>query len=743
MQTHKLPHIASEPWNDVWHDLQVTGAYQCTEGRHRATAASNQARTSEAAGKVARPLDNGPEIGVTRAVVWQTSKKKYQVYNWYQPPSDKRVTLALGDTKQRFVRTVIAGDANAHHQAFGYDNSDQVGQWIVDLTNSSNLTSLVTEKSEPTFLHSKGGLHRPDVALVSSDLIETVRREVLEDVGSDHRPSLITIGCAPTNGRDSTAKWNFGKAIFREALDKELTVRKLDTIPIEAANDNFARAIVRAARRAIPRGVVKRYTLAWTEELKQAIKRRQMARRAYAITPTVQNRKRYNALCRRAKKMGQIARTKEWHKTCAELDTNSKPRITWQLVRKLEGKGLTTRVTPPRTQRKSNGIRPKRGGDPQHYFAKVSRTPRNTGEAIKMRRERKTEERKPTASNKAFEAPFSGIELEDALRKGKKGKAPGKDGVTQEMLVEIRPEGKRVLLELLNRTWNSGVLPKDWRTAVLVPILKKGKCSKSVSSYRPISLTSVISKTMERMVNSRLYYHMENNICLDEAQAGFWKDCTTVDQLVHFTQSVINAWQTRDHTVAVFVNLKQAYDKVWRAGLYAKLQRYGVTGKMYRWIKSFLGERYIRTRVRGTLSRASPTRDGLLQDSALSCTLFLCYINDISDGLPAESKLAYANDIVIWQHDTDVDRATEAINRDLVALKRYCDRWKLQINTVKTVYSVFSNSNQDHPCLYSLRAKIGVSDPGKIPPTCSSIQPVSPRGLNFKLLHTHTPNIQL
>ncbi|GFN92935.1 hypothetical protein PoB_001944100 [Plakobranchus ocellatus] len=115
---------------------------------------------------------------------------------------------------------------------------------------------------------------------------------------------------------------------------------------------------------------------------------------------------------------------------------------------------------------------------------------------------------------------------------------------------------------------------------------------------------------------------------------------------------------------------------------------------MYRWIKSFLGERYIRTRVRGTLSRARPTRDGLPQGSALSCTLFLCYINDISDGLPAESKLAYADDIVIWQHDTDVDRATEAINRDLVALKRYCDRWKLQINTVKTVYSVFSNSNQ-------------------------------------------------
>ncbi|GFO50085.1 hypothetical protein PoB_007659000 [Plakobranchus ocellatus] len=46
--------------------------------------------------------------------------------------------------------------------------------------------------------------------------------------------------------------------------------------------------------------------------------------------------------------------------------------------------------------------------------------------------------------------------------------------------------------------------------------------------------------------------------------------------------------------------------------------------------------------------------------------------------------------------------------------------------------------HQDHPCLYSSRAKIGVSDPGKIPPTCSSTQSVSQRGLNFKSVHTHT-----
>ncbi|GFO48539.1 selectin protein,pol protein [Plakobranchus ocellatus] len=117
--------------------------------------------------------------------------KKYQIYNWYQPPSDKRVLLDLSQSDVVYRRTIIAGNANAHHQVFGYENSDAAGQWIVGLTGSSNLTSLVTERSDPTFLHPKGGQYRPDVDKVSPDLVETVRREVLEEVGSDYLPSHI------------------------------------------------------------------------------------------------------------------------------------------------------------------------------------------------------------------------------------------------------------------------------------------------------------------------------------------------------------------------------------------------------------------------------------------------------------------------------------------------------------------------------------------------------------------------
>ncbi|GFN87883.1 reverse transcriptase-like protein [Plakobranchus ocellatus] len=131
-----------------------------------------------------------------------------------------------------------------------------------------------------------------------------------------------------------------------------------------------------------------------------------------------------------------------------------------------------------------------------------------------------------------------------------------------------------------------------------VPILKKGKCVTAAESYRPSSLTSVISKTMGRMGNARLYHYLEQSACLDESQSGFRRHRTTVDQLVRFTQSVINAWQAQSHTVAVNFDLEKTYDRVWRTGLQLmKLQEHGITGRMYRWLKAFLTERFISTRI--------------------------------------------------------------------------------------------------------------------------------------------------
>ena len=90
------------------------------------------------------------------------------------------------------------------------------------------------------------------------------------------------------------------------------------------------------------------------------------------------------------------------------------------------------------------------------------------------------------------------------------------------------------------------------------------------------------------MVNYRLYHWLEKHKIIDNSQAGFRKGCRTEDQLFRFVQSTIDGFQRGQHTTAVFIDLQQAYDRVWRKGLLMKMDKIGVHGKMLQWIQAFL-----------------------------------------------------------------------------------------------------------------------------------------------------------
>lgn len=70
--------------------------------------------------------------------------------------------------------------------------------------------------------------------------------------------------------------------------------------------------------------------------------------------------------------------------------------------------------------------------------------------------------------------------------------------------------GEKVLA-IINNVWESGSLPKEWKHAVIIPIVKPGKKPDNPSSYRPIALTSVLCKIMERMVTDRLVDKLEKS----------------------------------------------------------------------------------------------------------------------------------------------------------------------------------------------------------------------------------------
>ena len=159
------------------------------------------------------------------------------------------------------------------------------------------------------------------------------------------------------------------------------------------------------------------------------------------------------------------------------------------------------------------------------------------------------------------------------------------------MLKHMGPKAKSKLIGLYNNSWKEGIVPQKRQEAVMVPIYKKGKERSKTTSYRPISLTSFVGKLMERLINSRLVWHLEKRNILIPEQTGFRHHHSTEDKVAYIAQHIEDGFQDKRHTLAVWLDMEKAFDKVWKDGLRLKLYKSGISGCMHEWILQYLNNR--------------------------------------------------------------------------------------------------------------------------------------------------------
>ncbi|WP_143558918.1 reverse transcriptase domain-containing protein, partial [Solemya velum gill symbiont] len=164
-------------------------------------------------------------------------------------------------------------------------------------------------------------------------------------------------------------------------------------------------------------------------------------------------------------------------------------------------------------------------------------------------------------------------------------------------------------------------------------IAKPGKDSTQANSYRPISLTSCLCKTFERMINSRLVWTLESQNLLSPLQCGFRKRRSTVDHLIRLDSYVKKAFSRSEHAVTIFFDLEKAYDTTWKYGILKDLHKLGFRGRLPLFILNFLQDRTFQVRMGSTLSDTFQQEMGVPQGSVLSVTLFSIKINSIVETL--------------------------------------------------------------------------------------------------------------
>ena len=148
----------------------------------------------------------------------------------------------------------------------------------------------------------------------------------------------------------------------------------------------------------------------------------------------------------------------------------------------------------------------------------------------------------------------------------------------------------------------------------------------SPNSYRPLSLTSCVVKILERIITDRLEAHIEGNRIIDAEQDGFRKKHSTTNAVLRLVQSIYNRFVKDMYTAAIFIDLKGAYDTIWREGMIYKLNGIGVKGRLLRWIANFLHSLRPRCILEQTKGPGFETSIRLPQGSVLSPILFNIYI---------------------------------------------------------------------------------------------------------------------
>ena len=274
-----------------------------------------------------------------------------------------------------------------------------------------------------------------------------------------------------------------------------------------------------------------------------------------------------------------------------------------------------------------------------------------------------------------------------AIRQIKCKKAPGPDGVTNDMIKNIGLLTKRTLLKLFNESRKTGTVPAMWKTTTIIPIHKTGKDKKSPNSYQPISLLSCLGTLQENVINRRLLSFLEDNNVLSQTQTGYRKHRSTENHLALIAQEIENAFQEKKKVVAVFFDLTKAFDKVWREGLLLKVLQSQVSGRMYKWIRCYLEDRSARVKLDGYMSESVKMREGGPQGGVISPTLFLIYINNHTRHV---SNTLHADELAVLSAADHTTSAGYRIQEAVTRIQQWTDEWGLQISKINTQATVFS-----------------------------------------------------
>lgn len=290
---------------------------------------------------------------------------------------------------------------------------------------------------------------------------------------------------------------------------------------------------------------------------------------------------------------------------------------------------------------------------------------------------------------------FSPAEIGKTIRENINAKkCPGYDLITGLILKKLPKKGLVFLTNLFNAIIRLSHIPSQWKVAQIVMIPKPGKPPNSVTSYRPISLLPIMAKLFEKLLLKRMKNTITAQGTIPAHQFGFRPQHSTVEQVNRVYNVIANALEEKQYCSAVFLDIEQAFDKVWHAGLLYKIKT--SLPQFYLLLKSYLHNRKFQVRYGMEYSELFPINSGVPQGSVLGPVLYTLFTSDLPEGQHTTTA-TFADDTAILSVHKDPDTASRTLQNELMNIENWLKRWKIKASVAKSVHITFTMKKGNCP----------------------------------------------
>jgi ribonuclease HI len=287
-------------------------------------------------------------------------------------------------------------------------------------------------------------------------------------------------------------------------------------------------------------------------------------------------------------------------------------------------------------------------------------------------------------------------ELQSACSAKIKGKTPGPDCITQEIILNAYNAIPDTFFTIYSNLLNIGYHPPCWKQATGA-ILKKAEKPDYTApkAYRVISLLNCLGKVSERILAQRLGHLAETTTLIHPTQIGGRKHKSAIDAALLLTNEVESNRRLKRKTTTLFLDIKGAFDHVAKNQLLAILQALRLPTSLISWTSSFLDNRLLRLSFDGQTEDFASLNTGIPQGSPISPILFLIYIRDLFPSLASSIKvLSYLDDISLTVSSYSLKKNTKILEREAAKLYSLGAKSAIEFDLDKTELIHFTTSKE-------------------------------------------------